>query len=51
MSKQKDIDAIKKWLKLARDDLQTRYVTGGDDGTFYLLVAVEKLVKYIEGEK
>lgn len=51
MSKQKDIDGIKKWLKLARDDLQYCYIAGSDDGTFYLLVAVERLVKYIEGEK
>lgn len=51
MSKQKNLDGVKKWLKLAREDIEARYVTGSDNGTFYLLIAVERLVKYIEGEK
>lgn len=51
MSKQNNLDGVKMWLKLAREYLQSRYVTGDDGGSFYLLTAVEKLVKYIEEDE
>lgn len=41
--------SIKEWLAKARDDLQPGFLQG-KHGEFYLLVAVEQILVYLEEE-
>ena len=44
------LNTVKDWLKKARPEIETNYVTthGKDNGVFTLLIACEQLLDYCE---